>query len=75
MKGKKIKLKKNPTAPYMAPLPFPSDEGMHREYIYSFEVTHPYPSVRSFIFKKPLTKSMADAFMELFGGGKKRPAI
>jgi hypothetical protein len=75
MKGKKARLKKNPTASYTAPLPFLSDAVAAREYIYSFEVTHPYPSVRSFIFKKPLTKSMADSFMELFGGGKKRPAL
>ena len=44
-----------------------------REYIYSFELSRPFPNVRSFIFKKSLSKSMADTFMELFGTAKKRP--
>jgi hypothetical protein len=58
------------TAPYLAPLPFPAEKT--RDYIYSFELTHSFPNVRSFIFKKPLSRSMSDTFMELVGGGKKR---
>ena len=46
-----------------------------REYIYSFELSRPFPNVRSFIFKKSLSKSMADTFMELFGAPKKRPGV
>jgi hypothetical protein len=41
-----------------------------REYFYSFELTRPYPSVRSFIFKKPLKKSMKDTFSDLLGAKK-----
>jgi hypothetical protein len=46
-----------------------------REYIYSFELSRPFPNVRTFIFKKPLSKSMADTFKELFGTSKKRPGV
>jgi|GEM_PF-4632747 len=42
-----------------------------REYIYSFELSRPFPNVRSFIFKKSLSKSMMDTFTELFGTSKK----
>jgi hypothetical protein len=43
-----------------------------REYIYSFELSRPFPSTRAFIFKKQLSKSISDTFMELFGSAKKR---
>ena len=45
------------------------------EYVYSFEIMQPYPSVRTFIFKKPLRHSMADSVVELLGmDSKKRPS-
>jgi len=40
------------------------------EYFYSFELARPYPSVRSFIFKKQLKKSMKDTVSDLFGARK-----
>ncbi len=43
-----------------------------REYIYSFELMRPFSSVRAFIFKKQLSKSMVDTFMELFGSPRRK---
>jgi hypothetical protein len=42
-----------------------SDSGMS-DYIFSFELSQPYPSLRSYLIKKPLKKSMKDTFLELF---------
>ncbi len=50
----------------------PVEQVPAREYIYSFELSRQFPNVRSFIFKKSLSKSMMDTFMELFGTTKKR---
>lgn len=75
---KKSRASQRAPAPFEEPLPFPAKGGESdapREYVYSFELTHAYPNVRSFILKKPLTKSMADTFVELVGFGKKRPAV
>jgi hypothetical protein len=67
----KKKAKGAPVSPAQAPIrPEPAEP--KREYIYSFELMRQFSSVRSFIFKKQLTKSMADTFMELFGSSKKR---
>ena len=45
-----------------------------RDVEYSFEFMRTYPAVRTFIFKKPLRRSMTESFMEFFGGAKKRQA-
>ncbi len=55
--------------------PAPPAKAPAREYIYSFELSRPFPNVRSFIFKKSLSKSMTDTFMELFGTAKKRQSV
>ncbi|VVC04266.1 Uncharacterised protein [Candidatus Bilamarchaeum dharawalense] len=41
------------------------------DYVFSFELTRQYPTVRSYLLKQPLKKSFKETFLELFGTGKK----
>lgn len=40
------------------------------DYIFAFELTRPYPTVRSYLLKQPLKKPVKDILFELFGTGK-----
>ncbi|MFH1520933.1 MAG: hypothetical protein ABID61_04765 [Candidatus Micrarchaeota archaeon] len=40
------------------------------DYVFAFELTKPYPTIRSYIIKQPLKKQVKDILFELFGAGK-----
>jgi len=42
------------------------------DYIYTFEIVHQYPSIRSFISKRPLKRSFMDGIMEMLVGTEKK---
>jgi hypothetical protein len=42
------------------------------DYIYVFEILHQYPSIRSFISKRPLKRSFMDSIMEMLVGTEKK---
>jgi len=42
------------------------------DYIYTFEIVHQYPSIRSFISKRPLKRSFTDGIMEMLVGSEKK---
>lgn len=50
--------------------PVPAPESMST-YVFTFELTRQYPTVRSFMVKQPLKRSFFDNFSELLGGSKK----
>lgn len=62
-------MKKPKPSKSVMPPPEASGEVMST-YIFSFELTKQYPTVRSFIIKMPLKKSFSDSLADLLGKTK-----